>query len=222
MALLHEAELSPSKLELLAGWAPHQEWFRGSPDDGLVTVGAFRFDDPAGEVGVETLLVRSGDGPVLQIPVTYRGAPMTGGEAFLIGEMHHSALGDRWVYDAVGDPVYLQTTAAAALTGGHEAELFIDVEGERVQKAPTAQVIGSGSSGPTVELPSVEQIVVRSHGVHTVANTDHLNLVVLRVPGEGGMPDSGVEASPTLSIGSLEGTWSGQSDPQTLVIVTAH
>ena len=49
MALMHETTLVPSKYELLAGWLPTQPW---SPGDAtrLERVGAYRLDDPAGEV----------------------------------------------------------------------------------------------------------------------------------------------------------------------------
>lgn len=222
MALVHQAELRPSKLELLQKWAPHQDWFRGPADVALESVGAFRFDDPEGEVGVETLLVRAGDGPVLQVPVTYRGAPLEGAEQFLIGTMQHSVLGDRWVYDAVGDPVYFLTTATAALTGARQAELFVDIDGQRVTRTPTAHVEGNGSSELTVTLPATDSITVRTHDIHTVAHTDQLRLVVLRVPGDGTLPAPALPDTPTLSVGELRGTWSGQSEPLTLVIVSAH
>ncbi len=62
-------------------------------------------------MGVETLLVRVGEGPVLQVPLTYRGAPLPGGESALVGTMEHSVLGPRWVYDGTGDPVYVATLA---------------------------------------------------------------------------------------------------------------
>src|SRR5215213_286445 len=106
MALLHQAELRPSKLELLAAWLPTREWHRGPLTAGLTRVAAYRFDDPAGEVGIETMLVRAGNGPLVQAPLTYRGAPMEGAERWLIGTMEHSVLVSRWVYDGCGDPVY--------------------------------------------------------------------------------------------------------------------
>jgi hypothetical protein len=111
MALLHQAELVPSKLEALAAWAPSQPWFDGDPER-LERVAAFRLDDPAGEVGVEVLLLRAGDGPVLQVPLTYRGSPLEGGDEWLVGTMQHSVLGERWVYDGCGDPVYVATAVA--------------------------------------------------------------------------------------------------------------
>ncbi len=142
MALLYQAELRPSKMELLDGWAPSQPWFRGEPGVKLVSVAAFRFDDPEGEVGVETHLVRAGDGPIMQMPVTYRGAPLVGAEESLIGTMEHSVLGKRWVYDGAGDPVYLLTVASVALAGAGQAELVVEVDGELVKQEPNAMVTG--------------------------------------------------------------------------------
>ena len=112
MALIHDAVLRPSKTEILSAWAPTQPWFSGENLE-VTRVASFRFDDPDGDVGIETLLVRAGTGPLLQVPLTYRGEPLAGGEAWLIGTLSHSVLGERWVYDAVGDPAYLHAVAPA-------------------------------------------------------------------------------------------------------------
>jgi hypothetical protein len=139
MALLHAAEIRPSKIELIRAWAPDQPWFVGD-DLGLEQVAAYRFDDPDGEVGIETLLVRSGEGPVLQIPLTYRGAPLAGADEWLITTMEHTVLGDRWVYDACGDPVYAAALATTILGGGSEAPLERDTAGERALDGSTLVV----------------------------------------------------------------------------------
>ena len=97
MALIHKATLNPTKLQLLTSWLPRQTWVTGEAD--LVQVGAYRFDDPAGVVGIETLLLQACDGLVFHVPFTYRGAPLVGAEEFLIGTTEHSVLGTRWVYD---------------------------------------------------------------------------------------------------------------------------
>jgi Maltokinase N-terminal cap domain len=189
MALLHRAELSPSKLELLGGWAPSQPWFDG--DGALRLVGAYRLDDPYGQVGIETLLVRAGDGPVLQIPLTYRNDPHEGADQWLIGTMEHSVLGTRWTYDAVGDPVYRDELARTILTGGTEVELWIEIDGVMTRRDPTARVLGSGTeSAPDLPRVSVETI---------------------RTPNASTAPDDSFV---------LTGTWAEQPDPLVLAIAT--
>jgi Maltokinase N-terminal cap domain len=167
MALLYRTELRPSKLELLAAWAPSQPWFIGDADAPLVQVGHFRFDDPEGEVGVETLLVRAGDGPVLQIPLTYRNEPLPGAESALIGTMEHGVLGTRWTYDALADPVYRGELARAILTGGTQVEMWVEVDGVMTQREPTAHVVGTGTlvdpdlagfSVSIVRVPGTEKV----------------------------------------------------------------
>lgn len=139
MAVVHRAELKPAKLDLIAAWLPTQEWFRnGGPAEREAT---FRLDDPAGEVGIETFVVRSGSS-LFHVPLTYRGAPLEGGR--LVGELEHSVLGHRWVYDGPSDPVYVATTTEAIVTGGHEVEMFL-ADGQHVpQPAWAAKVAGSG------------------------------------------------------------------------------
>ncbi|MFF8504916.1 1,4-alpha-glucan branching protein [Streptomyces anulatus] len=121
MASIHRTTMTPTKLELLAGWLPRQSWYAGSgetPD--LVNAGGFRLDDPAGEVGIEFMVVadRAGQEPVAYlVPLGYRGAALEGvpGEA-LIGTSEHGVLGTRWIYDGAHDPVVL--AQLRALLGG--------------------------------------------------------------------------------------------------------
>ena len=150
MAHIYRATIRPTKLELLDDWAPSQPWFEGRPGTGTTLVASFRFDDPDGEVGMETLLVRAG-GPLLQVPLTYRPAPLEGGEAWLITTMEHSVLGRRWVYDAFGDPVYRTALATTILTGGREADQYVEADGETVLREPTARVLGSGTEAALPE-----------------------------------------------------------------------
>ena len=93
MALVHKATLAPSKQELVESWLPTRSWGAGRTVAGKVA--EYRFDDPAGEVGVETILWRTDDGAVLQTPLTYRAAPLEGAETYLIGTSEHSVLGHR-------------------------------------------------------------------------------------------------------------------------------
>jgi len=133
-ATIHQAELKPGKLELLAEWLPSQSWFKGDAAD-IARIASFRFVDPDGEVGIETLLIGS-QGVVYQVPLTYRAEPLDDAEDFLIGTLDHSVLGKRWVYEATGDPVYV----AELIRVIHEA----DTEADLSRGEKTMTVVGSG------------------------------------------------------------------------------
>ncbi|GAA1492964.1 CG0192-related protein [Curtobacterium herbarum] len=190
MAVIHKATLIPAKLDAISAWLPGQPWSGVAAGTTVEQAGRFRFDDPDGEVGVETYLVRAGDGPVLHVPLTYRGAPLVGAEAFLVTEMEHSVLGHRWIYDAVGDPVYADVLRRAIATGGHEAEL------ERASGPGTLEKEGRAiGSGTDPASPTVTGVEARADGVVTTVTTDHGTLAVLRVLG------SDVPAGATLTAG---------------------
>jgi hypothetical protein len=215
MALLYRAELHPAKLELLAAWLPRRPWYRGSAAADLRRVASYRFDDPAGEVGIETLLVRAGDGPLLQAPLTYRDAPRDGGDHWLIGTAEHSVLGRRWVYDGCGDPVYAGVLANTILTGAGQAEEFLEVEGRLEHRPSTTSVRGSGVEG--ADVPAVDALVRVDDGDPTLILTDSLELAVTRI-----LDDPGGRAgrADTSEPPTLTGTWSGQSAP--LLLATAR
>lgn len=121
MAIVHRARLTPSKIELAQAWLDRQPWGGdGAPEQ----VGSYRFDDPDGEVGVEALLIRRGD-EVLQVAMTYRSAPLAGGDDHLIGTLQHSVLGARWAYDAAYDPVGRGCFARSLAGDQAQAELEI-------------------------------------------------------------------------------------------------
>lgn len=139
MAIVHRATLTPHKFDLITRWLPGQPWFDGA--GAIESVSSFRLDDPDGEVGIETFIVRSG-GREFHVPVTYRGAPLPGGT--LVGELEHSALGHRWVYDGPTDGVYVSTTTQTIVAAGHEVEMFLP-DGTPVPRADTAaSVAGAG------------------------------------------------------------------------------
>jgi hypothetical protein len=211
MALLHLAQLNPSKLELVAGWITAQPFWPADADpQSLERVASFRFDDPAGEVGIETLIVRAGD-VALQLPLTYRAAPLPGAEASLIGTMEHSVLGTRYTYDAVGDPVYLAEVVRVAVTGGSEAEQYYERDGERTVKPGDAHVHGSGH--PDAAVPAVPShaadIAVGVETSASVASWEGTSVVVARRPAAGP-----VEAAP-----ALVGAWGDVRDAMLVVVV---
>ena len=102
MAIVYpQADLTPSKKELMDAWLPTRSWFDGNPD--RKPVGAFRFDDPEGEVGLEGFLLGGIGLPTYFLPLTYRGAELAGADDHLVGTTEHSELGTRWVYDGCAD-----------------------------------------------------------------------------------------------------------------------
>lgn len=200
MAILHRAELRPSKLELISPWLARQPWAYSS-DHPWERVAAFRFDDPAGEVGVETIIVRAGAGPELQVPLTYRGAPLEGAEQWLVGTMEHSVLGARWAYDGCGDPVYAQTLASAILAGGREAEQFYEVDGRRELVDGGARVSGSGDS--VVQPPPFGSVACSTTGDVTRITSSAFELFVSR--------RIGAQLPPHVTE-TLTGTWHADAD----------
>ena len=211
MAVHHQATITPSKLELLQAWVPDQPWLGGADTSTLTRLGSYRFDDPDGEVGVETHLLGTADGQVLQVPLTYRGAPRPSAEDSLVTTMTHTTLGDRWVYDACHDPVYLTALVTAVRTGGREADLFAATDAGLVQEVLTTHVRGSGSAsaGGSLDLSAP---VVRHEGT-TTRITAGVEVTLLRVPAAGA-GSSGSSATSTLT-----GTWPGQEVPLLLATV---
>jgi hypothetical protein len=189
MAVVHgDASLSPSKPELVAAWLPKQPWATGLGD--VEQIGAYRFDDPAGEVGVEALLFRSGD-QIVHVPLTYRSAALDGADDFLLGTLEHTALGTRWVYDACADPVAVRAYLSAILTGGEQAPLDVEIGGEIVERrTPSVRVTGSGDS---VTAPEGRSVSVQHRGAPAVVAAGGRELVLARL-----VPDE-VTGAETLS-----------------------
>jgi hypothetical protein len=204
MALIHRATISPTKAELLGAWVPAQPW--GEPEVHLV--GAYRFDDPDGEVGIETHVLATADGQLLQAPLTYRGAPLAGADDFLICTMEHSVLGRRWIYDATGDPVYARVLASVLLAGVGQADEL--VEGTDVPREPSVRVTGSaGRAGE--DVPPLDGAGASDDGSATVLTCGDLRLVVRRrLDGH---------ASPAEHESTLTGTWAGVDEPVLLAYV---
>jgi hypothetical protein len=204
MALVYEATLTPSKLELLETWLPTRSWFHH--DGELVRIGSYRFDDPAGAVGIEVMLVSSGV-TVFQIPLTYRGAPLDNASTSLVGTMVHSVLGPRWIYDGCGDPVAVAALLTATLCGTSEAAVEIEVDGQMVALPSAIAVRGSGHGSP--DAVSLSDVVAgHDDDARTRITTSSYRIDVARVVGAD-------VAAPFV----LTGSWAGQPSA-TLVGVT--
>ncbi len=209
MAVHHPATITPGKLELLQAWVPHQPWAAGADTSTLTRLGSYRFDDPDGEVGMETHLLGTADGQVLQVPLTYRGSPRASAEQSLITTMTHTTLGDRWIYDACHDPVYVTALATVMLTGAREADLFMTTEDGLVQEINTTHVRGSGSSllSEIVDLSTF--LVLR--GETTTQFRAGVSFTLLHAP------TAASAVSTTQPV--LTGSWPGQETPLLLAAI---
>lgn len=190
MALFHRATLTPSKLDAIAAWIPGRPW--GPPaGEQIDAVGAFRFDDPEGRVGIEVHLVAAG-GAVFHVPLTYRDAPLDGAADALVTEMEHSALGTRWVYDGLNDPLFVTMLAAVAMTGQGEALGMVNVDG-RWLIAPTNVRIRGGGWG--LDRVAVDGFVGDDvDGAAPTFRNERFDLIVHRRPQPGPQPPVGLTA----------------------------
>lgn len=146
MATLHSsATIRPTKPELL-------EAVLGGP---VEILGSYRFDDPAGAVGVEAFVVRRG-GQLQHVVFTYRGAPLEVGEARLVSTMEHSELGPRWVYDGSTDPVAVDCFCRAVMGEQNQAVLELWEDGRMIgTREPTVRLsatAGAGADSATVRI----------------------------------------------------------------------
>ena len=143
------AVLNPTKAEIL-----HQQF-------GPVTnIGAFRFVDPNGKVGIETLLVRETDGALLQFPVTYREQRIS--DTHEVGTTEHSHLGTRHITKIVADPVAVTEIIRVILEG--------DTNVQRSDgKTSPYKIHGTGTAGvdtltlDNIHLKKIADTVVTGH-----------------------------------------------------------
>lgn len=203
MSIIYSTTLSPSKYELLAAWLPTQPWFAGDVAQ-LEPVGAYRFDDPEGEVGLEGHVFTAGDDAVYHAPLSYRGAALEDGDEFIVGTMEHGVLGTRWAYDAIGDPVFRGVLAGVIARGERGSREFTqDAEGNSVEREPSVRVRGSGTE--TELVPELSAVRVLSEGAATIAETEFALLAVNRKVAV----DAGGDPAGTSS---LRGEWPGAVD----------
>lgn len=155
MAILHQTTMTPTKRELMTSWLPGRSWYAGLEEvPQLTKAGGFRLDDPHGAVGLEFMAATddSGDEPVTyQVPLSYRGAPLAGGDSALIGTAEHGVLGKRWIYDGTRDPV-LVTQMFALLLG--EAEPQAQSISDTADPSVTRSITGNIGTLP-IEIVSV-------------------------------------------------------------------
>jgi hypothetical protein len=130
-----------------------------------------------------------------------------GAEHALAGELEHSVLGTRYVYDGLLDDRYVLVLAGVALTGQGQA-LGMAVHDGRWYVAPTAVTLQGGGWG---ERPAAvdEFKIVADDMPNVVLHNDRFELIVHRHP----------VVEPIPAIG-LSATVEGQ--PETVVLAGIH
>ena len=204
MAVIHDTTMSPSKLELVAAWLPEQPWYAGNGTPELAKAGGFRLDDPAGEVGIEFMVVTdtSGDRPVsYHVPMTYRGAPLDGADDGLVGTSEHGVLGRRWVYDGPHDPVFV-------------AELLALVQG---RAAPQHQTRGDTPEPSVTSHFTGRDRLAMAAPASVTSDRDGTEIVL--GAGPAGTPSLAVtrvlaadRAVPSGAVGHVEAAWTPPGD----------
>ncbi|MFC7487831.1 maltokinase N-terminal cap-like domain-containing protein [Knoellia sp. CPCC 206453] len=222
MAEIHKgASITPTKLELIDAWMGGQRWYAAKGTASSVRrLASWRLGDPAGEVGVEVLIVAdvSGAAPITyQVPLTYRAAPVAGLEGALVGVMEHSVLGTRWVYDAPHDPVYaaqllelIQGRVPAESSAASDAldESVVATPGGAWSRSVTvrgSKVLSGEQSNTSVILDCVDDagasvpVIVK---VFRMLSAGENPDVVL----QSALRDAGSERVPAV-VGSVAGQW---------------
>jgi trehalose synthase-fused probable maltokinase len=226
VAEIHQATLAPTKLELLPEWMAQQRWYAAKGRvPRLRRLWSWRLDDPAGDVGIETLLVVDESGPepvVYQVPLTYRGAPLEGAHHALVGTTEHSVLGRRWVYDAPHDPVYARQLLELVLgraepqagSVSHTAEPAVVGTPHPSWTARTtvrqARVLTGEQSNTSVIYDCVDEdgapkpLILKVF--RTLQSGENPDVVV-----QGALAEAGTERVPAM-VGSVSATWPSVTD----------
>ncbi len=227
MAEIHSgATLTPSKVDLVAAWIGRQRWYAAKGTTArLRRLGAWRLDDPAGEVGVETLHLVDEAGPrpvVYQVPLSYRAHPLPGADAALVGTLEHSVLGRRWVYDATHDPVYAEQLLAllrgqvSAMSSTRSDTVEEGVHGEPHPHWPDeltvtgSRVLGGEQSNTSVIIEAVaadgtpRPVIVKVFRM--LAAGENPDVVL-----QGALRQAGCDRVPAV-VGSVTGPWVEPAD----------
>lgn len=169
MAIIHPATIKPTKAEVVDAWL-------GGPSEIL---GAYRYDDPDGEVGVEAFVVRRGV-DLHHVVLTYRGESVDG--PVQVATMEHSTLGPRWVYDGTTDPAALACSERAILEEQEQAPLEVWEDGVLIEvREPTVRITRQPGDGRELRIARELTDSGTWEGAHLVATWDCGTAVVARL-----------------------------------------
>ncbi|SLM99454.1 maltokinase N-terminal cap-like domain-containing protein [Brevibacterium yomogidense] len=243
MSDIFAADLHPRKTEVVARRLSARFGTELTAAD-LRMLTSFRFDDPAGEVGCETHIVAvtlpdAGE-VVVQVPLTYRGAPLDEApDEALVTTMDHSVLGERWVYEAAHDPVYVTELLLAITDADGAAEQFL-VEDDGSKSRITEGLANVNGTGPGIDPSRAAVDADEAAGAEGARSADPTLAASLPEVGYAGdrtlisMRGTALEVYDVLDLGSpsaegegvpggwsvdagqLVATWDGQKPPVTL------
>ena len=163
VAKMYDTTIVPSKDEVARNWA------------GSVTLkGSYRLVDTVDEeVGIEILIATDLDERLVQIPFSYRPSEINPEET--LTTIEHGVLGQRWVTNALGDPVAVREIIRTILTGDDGASRDDGV-------APYLDIRGTGTE-TDLKLSGVELTEsTRQRAVGTVEINGRRRQFLLRLP----------------------------------------
>lgn len=180
MSIVHKATLTPSKPEIFGAWLARQPWSADLGDE-VSVIGSYRYDDPAGKVGIECSVLSVG-ASIVHLPASYRGAPLEDADDYLMATTEHSVLGRRWVYDACADPVAVKVLLGAALCGAAQETMEIHERGKVVgHREPTVTARGTGTWKPAATPHRVDGVTIRTLGADAVVEAAGFAITIKRV-----------------------------------------
>lgn len=163
ISIIENAVLKPTKREVAEQWLGYFEH-----------IGSYRFVDPDGQVGIESLIGFDLDRRLVQMPVTYRSAEFDAEHT--LTTMDHSVLGTRYVSNAMGDPVAVREYIRVILEADNGAQ-------RSDGKVSVLDVRGSGNREEKLTLGEVRILeATRQRAVGYVRIDGTLRGFVLRVP----------------------------------------
>ena len=119
-------------------------------------------------------------------------------------------LGERWVYDGCGDPVWASTLATAILTEGSQSQMFFEEDGGgRVEIPARMEVRGSGGYGTVPDIEAVQSVAAQ--GSTTIVHADGVEIALARLLG-----------TPLDDGPHLLGTIAGSSESLVLAVLVAR
>ncbi|MEZ5342632.1 MAG: hypothetical protein R2706_14645 [Acidimicrobiales bacterium] len=85
--------------------------------------------------------------------------------------MEHSVLGDRWIYNACSDPVYVAELVRTIIEGDASVEAFVETADGMVPRPATAPADGTGAVDLTVPLIESVTATTTDEGTRVTAGS---------------------------------------------------